>query len=368
MSHEPPLSSRPVRHLSHVTRRVVTARALRDLGVPAVVADERCRPGGPWQMPLPRVYLLHPGPPTGEERLHAVLLYASRERVPAQVGARPEVRTVRPSGGPPTGGRAPRGTDAVITGPAALALRGFSSTPPLSALDHIDVLVPSARRLRSAGFARVVRTRSLPEPEEVTGLPVAPVPRALADTTARLTDAEAVRRLLTEAVRDGHCEASAVVAELGRARLLGRPAVADAVAALLAESRAVAESLLYGLVRAHGLPEPFWNVDLRLPGGPHLGGVDAYWPDQAVAVEIDIQGHGHGHGQGREAAGSARGGGAGARHARKREEFERLGVVVLHITPDRLRDHPGRQAEAVRTALETSPGRPPAAHLTVLPR
>ena len=43
------------------------------------------------------------------------------------------------------------------------------------------------------------------------------------------------------------------------------------------------------MVRGHGLPEPLWNVELRLPGGPHLGGVDAYWPDQAVAVEIDTR-------------------------------------------------------------------------------
>lgn len=52
--------------------------------------NEQCRAGGPWQQLLPGVVLLHPGPPTSEERLHAVLMYAARERgtgVPAQPDA-----------------------------------------------------------------------------------------------------------------------------------------------------------------------------------------------------------------------------------------------------------------------------------------
>ncbi len=59
------------------------------------------------------------------------------------------------------------------------------------------------RRLRSTGCARIVRTAALPAPVQVTGVPVAPVARALADAVAGLTDAGVVRRLLTEAVRGG---------------------------------------------------------------------------------------------------------------------------------------------------------------------
>jgi len=36
---------------------VVTERQLRDRGVTAAGIVERCRPGGPWQELLPRVYL-----------------------------------------------------------------------------------------------------------------------------------------------------------------------------------------------------------------------------------------------------------------------------------------------------------------------
>ncbi len=76
---------------------MLTAAQLRAHGVSAAETDAQCRPGGPWQQLLPGVVLLHPGPPTSEERLHAVLLYASREggtAVPAQPGAgrRPDRR------------------------------------------------------------------------------------------------------------------------------------------------------------------------------------------------------------------------------------------------------------------------------------
>ncbi|WP_225832140.1 hypothetical protein [Streptomyces sp. NK08204] len=345
MTHNAPLSPRPLRHLSEVHHRVLTAAQLRSHGVTTAELHEQCRPGGPWQQLLPGVVLLHPGPPTSEERLHGALLYAARESapgVPAQPSADEPHRPVY--------------ADAVITGLAALTLHGFSSTPPLPSLDRIDVLVPRLRRLRSAGYVRVLRTLALPTPRPVTGLPVAPVPRALADAVAELTDAEAVRRLLTDAVRGGHCEPTAVVRELTEARLLTRPHVVDAVDSLLSESRSIAEDRLYRMVREYGLPDPVWNVDLRLPGGPHLGGLDAYWPDQAVAVELDTRAPR----QDEDALWSE--------YARKREHLERLGITVVHITPKKLRQSMEQQATVVRTALMASAGRDPAAYVVVLPR
>lgn len=267
--HEPPqpplpqipsAAPRPVRHLSDVQRRVRTAGQLRTQGVATAEANEQCRPGGPWQQLLPGVYLLHPGPPTSEERLHAVLMYAGRD-----TATPPPAVPAQPGSGDP---HRPVYKEAMITGLAALNLHGISCAPPLMSLEHIDVLVPRLRRLRSAGCAHVVRTGSLPTPEQATGVPVAPVPRALADAVAQLTDAGVVRRLLSEAVRAGHCEPAAVVRELNSAKLLGRPHVVDAVDSLLAEGRAIAEQRLYTMVCEYGLPDPVWNVDLRLPGGP----------------------------------------------------------------------------------------------------
>lgn len=244
----------------------------------------------------------------------------------------------------------------MITGLAALTLHGFTSAPPLPSLDAIDVLVPRMRRLRTAGCARIVRTPAMPTPSYVTGLPVAPVPRALADAVAELADAGAVRRLLTEAVCGGHTEAASVVRELTDARLLNRPHVADAVESLLAEGRAIAEDHLYRMVREYALPDPVWDVDLRLPGGPHLGGLDAYWPEQAVAVELDTR------------APRQEDDALWSEYARKREMLERLGITVVHITPRKLRDSLEQQAAVVRTALMASCDRDPAAYVVVLPR
>jgi hypothetical protein len=243
----------------------------------------------------------------------------------------------------------------MITGLAALALHRFSCVPPLLGLDRIDLLVASRRRLRGAGEVAIHRAHVLPRPQEVAGVPCAPVPRALADAVAELDDPETVRRLLTEAVRGGHCEAAAVVRELSQARLLSRPHVVEAVDTLLAEGRAIAESRLYDMVRCFGLPDPVWNVDLRLPGGPHLGGVDAYWPEHAVAVEIDARAPR----QEEDALWSE--------YARKREHLERLGITVVHITPKKLRESLEQQAAVVRTALMASSDRTPAAYVVVLP-
>ncbi|MBT2449199.1 hypothetical protein J7F03_19290 [Streptomyces sp. ISL-43] len=319
MNHNAPL---PLAHLTGSRPRVLTLAQLREHGVSASDAAER-----PWQQILPGVFLLHSGPATSEERLHAALLYAGR-----------------------------RGDEVMITGLAALALYRFSSAPALLGLPHIDVLVPNTRRLRSAGQVRIVRTHTPPRPMEVTGLPVAPVARAVADAVAQLSDAGTVRRLLSEAVRGGHCEPAAVVRELTVARLLNRPHVVDAVESLLAEGRAIAEDRLYQLVRGFELPEPVWNVDLRLPGGPHLGGVDAYWPEHAVAVEIDTRAPRQGEDE------------EWSESVRKRETLERCGVTVLHVTPRKLRDWPEQQAAVVRTALTASGDREPAAYLVVLPR
>ncbi|MFJ3302377.1 hypothetical protein ACIPSA_04515 [Streptomyces sp. NPDC086549] len=345
MTHNTPLSPRPLRHLAEVHRRVLSTAQLRAHGISTSELNEQCRPGGPWQQVLPGVVLLHSGPPTNEERLHAALLYAAREStpgVPSQPHAGEPHRAVY--------------AEAMVTGLAALALHGFTSTPPLTAQDRIDVLVPRLRRLRTTGYVRVLRTPSLPTPRQVSGLPVAPVPRALADAVAELTDAGAVRRMLSEAVRGGHCDPASVVRELTRAKLLSRSHVVDAVDSLVAEGRAIAEQHLYRMVREHGLPDPVWNVDLRLPGGPSLGGLDAYWPEQAVAVELDTR------------APRQEDDALWSEYARKREHLERLGITVVHITPKKLRESMEQQAAVVRTALMASGDRDPAAYVVVLPR
>ncbi|MFI9718244.1 hypothetical protein ACIHFE_01105 [Streptomyces sp. NPDC052396] len=343
MNYDTPLSPRPLHQLTDIRHRVMTSRQLREHGVTSATVNDRCRAGGPWQPLLPGVYLLHSGPASAEERLHAALMYtlARTQGVPRQPGPEDE--------------SAPYG-QAMITGPAALALHGFGSAPPVTALERIDVLVPSTRRLRPAGFVRPVRAHTVPRPRLLAGVPVAPVARAVADAVAQLSQPAAVRALLTEAVRGGHCEPSRLVRELSRARLLHRPAVQSAVDGLLAESRAAAEGRLYAMVAGHALPAPLWNVELWLPGGPCLGAVDAFWPDHGVVVEIDTRVP---HTE-------------ECQHwsdpALRRERLERLGLAVVHLTPQQLTDQTERQAAVVRTALAASADRDRAAYLVILPR
>lgn len=346
---------------------------LRERGVPGGRATAQCRPGGPWQQPLPGVFLLHAGPPTAEERLQAVLLYAGRPSaessrgVPAQPGRlSPSATSASSASSTSTSPTSVSPYGAVmITGLAALALYGFASAPPLLSLDHVDVLVPRTRRLRSTGYARLIRAHSLPRPERIDGMPVAPVGRALADAVAESSDADAVVTLLTEAVRAGHCEPALVVRELSQSGLLARQHVVDAVDSLLAEGRTLAEGRLYELVRVYGLQEPLWNVDLRLPGGPRLGGVDAYWPDQAVAVELDTRAPRPG---GRDAERTDDEDEQWSAAVRKREHLERLGITVVHLTPRKLREALDQQATVVRTALMAANDRDPAAQVVILPR
>ncbi|WP_329211053.1 hypothetical protein OG257_25390 [Streptomyces sp. NBC_00683] len=335
MTQNTPLSPRP---LHDVRQRVQSAAQLRAQGVSAAQTAAQCLPGGPWQQLLPGVYLLHPGPPTSQERVHGALLYAGRPPVSAR-------RTVPAQSGPGYG-------EAMVTGLAALALHGFASAPPMIALHRIDVLVPRTRRLRSTRFVDVKRAASLPAPDRRLGVPVAPVERALADAVAGLTDAPTVRRMLTEAVREGHCEPATVVRELSAAKLLGRPHVVEAVDALLMEGRAVAEDRLYEMVRSYGLPEPVWNVDLYLRGGTFLGGVDAYWPDQAVALELGTRSPRQEH----------------ITYTAEREHLEGLGVTVVRVTAKKLRERMAQQAVVVRTALMAADDREPAAYVVVLPR
>ncbi|MDT0417167.1 hypothetical protein RM574_16895 [Streptomyces sp. DSM 41982] len=333
---------------------VADAAQLRARGISTARLTARCAPGGGWQRLLPGVFLLRSGRPTTEERLHAAVRYARRPPAGRARGV-PAQPTSEESRDP--------GTVAMITGPAALALHGFPLEGPVGSLataERYDVLVPRTRRLRSTAFVRIVRGAELPAPQQVTGVPTAPVTRALADTVAELSDAGAVTRLLGRAVREGYCGTGALLAELRRCGLMNRPCVLDAMETLLREDRGVAEERLYRMVEESGLPDPAWNVELRLPQGPSLGTVDAYWPEQAVAVELDTRVHRPGEAHEPDATWTE--------SARKRERLELLGITLLHLTPRKLRDAAEQQSCVVRTALLTAADREPAAYVEVLPR
>ncbi|MGW0858354.1 hypothetical protein [Streptomyces sp. NPDC002690] len=368
MNHDTSLSSpRALPGTPGAEPRVVTGAQLRQEGLTAAQVSGRCTPGGPWQQLLPGVYLLDTEPIGGRERLRAALLYAGR---PA--AGRRGAQSGRGGAGTGFAVSAAGSEGAVVTGVAALALHGFAAAPPVPALTRVDVLVPRTRRLRATGFVRVVRASLPEEPVVVDGFPVVPAERAVADVVAGLDDPAAVRLLLAEAARDGHCEPAVLVAELSAAKLLGRPPVARAVELLLAEGRSLAEERLYTLVRVHGLPEPVWNVDLRLPDGPYLGSVDAYWPEEAVAVELDTARAPRSGATSwptpRGSRGRAEPGPGPVAHTVLREYLERLGVTVVRLSALGLCEAAERQAGTVRTALCAARDRRPASYVVALPR
>ncbi|NJQ07388.1 hypothetical protein [Streptomyces lonarensis] len=332
MTHDASLSHRPHRLPADAWHRVMTLRDLHAHGVSAAEARRRSAPGGDWQQPAPGVFLLHDAAPRGEELLLAARRYAEAEGG-AEAGEQP----------------------ALLTGMSALALYGFRSAPRPALLDRADLLVPHASPLAATGRVGVTRCGRLPRPVAVDGFALAPPTWAVADAVAPPTDPAVVREVLVEAVTSGRCDAAAVVRELGRARLRALPHVDAAIGAMVAAGRRVAEDRLLALVRDGGLPDPLWNVRLRLPGGPQLGSVDAYWPDHAVAVRLDTR--------------TARRDAAVERVARERREaLERLGVAVVSMTPRQVAEEPGLRASMVRTALLAATTRPPAAYVTVLPR
>ncbi len=291
-------------------RGVLTRAQALSCGITANGIEHRIRQGGPWLRLLPGVYLTTTGEPTWEQRETAALLYA--------------------------------GPGSVVTGPAALRnyrIRG-------SQLRRIDVLIPLARARQSPGFAAIHRTRRMPRQWTVDGfLRFAPVERAVADTVrgmagrAALADARAV---VAGAVQQRQCTVEDLVTELAAGPIRGSARLRAVLAEVIDGIRSVPEGDLRRLVRASGLPQPLFNPTL-LVGGEFLAIPDAWWPEFGVAVEVDSREWHLSPADWEQTM---------ARHRR----MAAAGIIVLHVSPRQLRDHPEQVLAEIAAALRT--GRP----------
>jgi hypothetical protein len=327
MSYRIPSPPPSLEELAKRQQNVITAGQLRARGVPTRVVSDHCRPGGPWQRLLPRVYLLQEGEPTPEQRIWAALLYA------AQNGREEGQRD-----------------GAVITGAAALALYGFAAVPRLPALTAVEVLVPRQRRLKDAGGVRIRRTARELESHSVHGLACAPVARAVADALREWTDAgefavgaagpHLVRAVLREAVAlpQGRCTAAELLAELIEADLLGDLLIRAALDELLAAERESTIERLGLLLGELQLPAPMAGPELRMRGGTYIAVPDLYWPQAGVAVEVDA-----------ELRCVSAGESAWARGGRHRLEY--VGVRVVQLSGRRLAAEPETVGAELREAL-----------------
>jgi very-short-patch-repair endonuclease len=108
--------------------------------------------------------------------------------------------------------------------------------------------------------------------------------------------------------------------------------------------RSVAEGDLHNLIRAAGLPWPLFNARLYA-GRDFLAVADAWWPDAGVAVEVDS----------REWHLSPE---DWQRTLRRSARLSACGIIVLHVTPQRIRTEAGSVAAEIRSALDAGCARP----------
>lgn len=137
----------------------------------------RCR-SGRWLRLAPSVYLTAP-PATPRDRLHAAALHG--------------------------------GTGCVVSGAAALTALGFHT---VRRAGQELVLVAADSGVQSWGRIHVRRTLRLPLARYREGVPLAPVPRAVADHVVRLRNPGQVQAVVAEAIQRRMCTVADLVAEL----------------------------------------------------------------------------------------------------------------------------------------------------------
>ncbi|MDJ0346916.1 hypothetical protein QMK19_38015 [Streptomyces sp. H10-C2] len=292
--------------------RVATVGQLAAIGVSEAALRKRCGPGGPWQRVLPRVVLLRRGAPTAAQRCRAALAYAGYPDVEAQ-----------------------------LTGAVALALHGMREVLVPAEVRVVDVLVPAGRAVRTHTWVRIHHARSLPGPELVDELPVAPLVRAAGDGVRASCDPDWMRDVLRELVRNRGIDPSALEDELRAAALSRKPGIAVALRELRlpGQARGSVTGQARTLVLRSGLWQPLWRPELRLDG-VFLASPDAFWARDGVALEI----------------------GAAVVHG----PLDACGVRVVRVPQEALTLSPSQVVGALRAALAAGP-HGPLDRITVVP-
>lgn len=233
---------------------VIRRLDLRRLGMSSSSINYRIRPGGPWQRLLPGVILAGGGPPNPLQRIRAALLYV--------------------------------GPDALVTGFTALRLHGVRG---ISVGEGVRLLIPHRRRLKSKSiaFVTIERTRRFPRAVWRSGIPCAPIARAVIDSARQLDELDAVRAVISAAVQQQRCPVSDLRAELDTCDQHYSHLPRLVLGEVTAGTRSVAEAKIRDTLRSAGIPEPHWNHDVFDASGQWLCRPDAVWPELGVVLEID---------------------------------------------------------------------------------
>lgn len=277
--------------------------------MPSTTVQARTGPDGPWQRLMPGVVLTYSGTPTLRQRLDAALVYA--------------------------------GEGAMLTGVCALVRMGVRNVPEPY---DLHVLVAHDRRRLSTDAVIVERSRRLPRPRLIEGLPCAPMARACIDAARRMRDRRAVRALIAEVVQRGWTSVRQLATEIRDAQIRGTALPRGVIREVSAGIRSVAEAEVRDALRRAGIPEPVWNRDLFDAHGKWLARPDAAWLDIGVVLEIDsLEWHlsptAYHHTQ--------------ERHRR----MTAAGLLVIHVTPGTVRREPERFLADVQATLRAGEAR-----------
>lgn len=234
------------------------------------------------------------------------------------------------------------GRGCVVTGIAALQRHGVR----VPASEVVDVLIPDATKRQSAGFVRTHRTIRMPErPIVADGIRWASAARAVADATRGVLDEHDVRAVVADAVQQRKCTVGQLAAELNvgpRQRSAALRTVLEEVADGVAS---IAEGDLRKLIKGGGLPEPMYNPQLFIET-EFIGQPDVWWRDAGVAGEVDSREWHLSPAQWERTM---------ARHA----TMSAAGIIVIHVTPRRVRLDGARVLAEFRSAIDAGRKRPP---------
>ncbi|MPY99029.1 MAG: hypothetical protein GEU97_13705 [Actinophytocola sp.] len=289
---------------------VIRVLRLEALGVPSCTTYRRCGTEGPWQRVLPGIVALHNGPVTRHNAISAALLYA--------------------------------GESALVTGLEACARHGLRAASPDG---EVHLLVPAERKVHSAGFVVIERTKHLPRPIVRKQVPLAPLDRAVLDACRRMTRLDPCRALLTEAVQRRFTNCERLHAQLANGSSRGSAVPRKVLAEMSAGAHSVAEVDGKYVWQRAGLPAAQWNGSLYGPDGEFLASPDAWVDDVAFGWEIDSVTHHAGH-EGFQ------------RTIARNTRYSTAGVVILQTLPSRLRKEPEAVCAELRAAYEAAAARP----------
>jgi hypothetical protein len=290
---------------------VVSRAQALECGVSRGRLDHLVRPGGRWQRILPGVYAMTNGAVSLDQRAMAALLYA--------------------------------GPKSLLTGAVAVRRHRLEC----AGLNQVDVLVPEDVRVRSAGYVRIIRTGRMPEKccrtQRIRFVLLA---RAVADAARPMTRLSDVRAVVAEAIQNGRCDITALVAELNEGPVAGSRLYRMALRECVAGSRSAAEGDLMTLIGRSDLPEPMYNAEIYTVDGTFLGIADAWWQRAGVVAEVDSR---------RYHLSPADYERTLARHNR----MAARGINVLHFLPDTVKNEPSTVIRNLRGAIRTGSARPP---------